>query len=111
MNSKLDDYSQRHRNQLNLLVHIAVVPLFVIGLVGGVVALAIGQFAFFGVGVSLVVYSLLMQRWGHAQEVISPEPFQGLIDFLGRILTEQFVTFPRFVLTGRWRANFQASNR
>jgi uncharacterized membrane protein YGL010W len=111
MSSRLDDYSERHRNQMNLLVHIAVVPLFVIGLVGGVVALAIGQFAFFGAGVALVVYSLLMQKWGHAQEAIPPEPFDGPIDFLGRILTEQFVTFPSFVLSGRWRANFQASNR
>jgi uncharacterized membrane protein YGL010W len=111
MSSTLKDYSERHRNQMNLLVHIAVVPLFVIGLVGGVVMLVIGQVAWFGAGVALVVYSLMMQKWGHAQEAIPPEPFDGPIDFLNRILTEQFVTFPTFVLSGRWRTNLHAGNQ
>lgn len=96
---------------MNLLVHVVVVPLFVIGIIGGIVMLVIGQIVWFGAGIALVVYSLAMQKWGHAQESIAPEPFDGPVDFLTRILSEQFVTFPSFVLSGRWRANLQAGNR
>ena len=110
MSDTLDGYARKHRNQMNLLVHIAAVPLFVIGLVGGIVMLASGQVVWFGVGVALVVYSLAMQKWGHSQEAVPPEPFNGLTEFLTRILREQFITFPRFVFSGRWRANLQAGS-
>jgi hypothetical protein len=109
--SELDDYSSRHRNTMNLLVHIAAVPLFIAGVAALAAAVVFKQIALIAVAVALVVYSLLMQRWGHGQEAVPPEPSAGPSDAIIRLLREQFITFPRFVLSGRWRANLEAAKK
>jgi hypothetical protein len=40
------------------------------------------------------------QGRGHRREREAPAPFAGPGDFLARFLAEQWVTFPRFVLSG-----------
>jgi hypothetical protein len=37
-------------------------------------------------------------------------PFDGAADFVSRFVVEQWVTFPRFVLSGGWRRNLKASS-
>jgi len=47
---------------------------------------------------------------GHRGEREAPVPFDGAADFVSRFVVEQWVTFPRFVLSGGWRQNLKASS-
>jgi hypothetical protein len=51
---------------------------------------------------------MAVQGRGHRLEKNAPVPFRGPLDVLARIFVEQWVTFPRFVLSGgfarAWRA-------
>ncbi|MFI5001761.1 MAG: terminase [Reyranellales bacterium] len=95
-------YAPGHRDRLSLLLHIATAPLFWIGtaMIGwGVVVGSAGAFVS---GLSLWLAALLAQGRGHAREAEAPVPFDGPLDFACRFFVEQFVTFPRFVLSGGW---------
>jgi phage terminase small subunit len=48
-----------------------------------------------------------LQGRGHKLEAAQPEPFSDRKDAIGRLLVEQFITFPRFVLSGRWWRNWR----
>jgi len=99
------DYAAKHRSRANLLIHIVAVPLFQVGTLlllygawqraGGVV----------GVSVACLVASLVVQGRGHRLEAEPPTPFGGVGDFIRRIVAEQWITFPRFVLSGGWYRN------
>ena len=103
------DYSAKHRNRANLLIHIVAVPLFQIGTLllvyGAVQRLAVVV----GLSVVCVVISLSMQGRGHRLEAEPPTPFGGAGDLLRRIVAEQWITFPRFVLSGGWYRNLRAA--
>jgi hypothetical protein len=38
----------------------------------------------------------------HGQEAVPPEPYTSPLNAVARILLEQWITFPRFVLSGGW---------
>jgi phage terminase small subunit len=102
------DYTDKHRDRGNLMLHIVAVPLFWVSALGLVVALVTLEgvaavFAVMGMGVSV-----LLQGRGHRREREAPTPFEGAGDFVTRFLAEQWVTFPRFVLSGGWRRNLRA---
>ena len=113
LNQQWSDYSERHRNKLNLLIHIATVPLVWIAgiqVVGALMLLLIGVG---GPGVLLtaailIAIALFAQAYGNGMEEIKPRPFTNAKDFAMNAVAEQFVTFPRFVLAGGWLRNFQA---
>jgi hypothetical protein len=46
--------------------------------------------------------SLALQGRGHRGETVPPVPFSSAGNALARILLEQWISFPRFVLTGAW---------
>jgi hypothetical protein len=97
-----EGYPRYHRTRFNLLLHILVVPLFLVGNVALVLALIQGAWAVaVGGGIAMVV-SVALQGRGHAHEPTPPEPFTGPRNAASRIFLEQWVTFPRFVLSGRW---------
>ena len=104
------DYSAKHRSRTNLLLHMVSVPLFQVGsvaLVGTAIAHSgVGM----GLGVLGMVGALIIQGRGHRGEREAPVPFDGAADFVSRFLVEQWVTFPRFVLSGAWRRNLRASS-
>ena len=104
------DYSAKHRSRTNLLLHMAAVPLFQVGsavLVGTAIAHSgVGM----GLGVLGMVGGLIIQGRGHRGEREAPVPFNGAADFVSRFLVEQWVTFPRFVLSGAWQRNLRASS-
>lgn len=99
------DYSPRHRDRVNLLIHMVGVPAFI----GAVLAFAtlVWRAQWFGAALSLgvAVVALAIQDAGHKRERLAPEPFRGPGDFVARLFAEQFITFPRFVLSGRWTRN------
>jgi hypothetical protein len=101
-------YPANHRNRHNLLIHLCAVPLFWIGFVNFVVPLVFAGLVHALGGAILMGVSLFLQHKGHEMEARPPEPFRDLRDFARRLLAEQFVTFPRFVLSGGWWRNFNA---
>jgi len=95
-------YPQYHRSRFNLLLHVVVVPVFLLGNVTVVWALAQLSWRLAVLGVVTTVVSIALQGVGHRREPTPPEPFSSPLQAVARILGEQWVTFPRFVLSGGW---------
>jgi phage terminase small subunit len=101
------DYTAKHRDRGNLLLHAVAVPLFWLSTLLLVASLVTREsvavvFAAAGLGVSI-----LLQGRGHRREREAPTPFEGAGDFVSRLVVEQWVSFPRFVLSGGWLRNFR----
>ena len=97
-----EGYARYHRTRLNPLLHIVVVPLFLVGNLMLVLALLKGSWAMaVGSAIAMAV-SMALQGRGHRRESTPPEPFTGALNALLRIFLEQWVTFPRFVGSGGW---------
>ncbi|MFN0124795.1 MAG: Mpo1-like protein [Blastocatellia bacterium] len=102
-------YHAAHRNRTNLLLHIVAVPLFMTATllaVYGLVGLSLPAIA---AAVPCFLVSLILQGRGHKLEATAPEPFRGSLNFIVRIFAEQWITFPRFVLTGGWFENLSGA--
>jgi Protein of unknown function (DUF962) len=99
-------YPAAHCDRRNLLVHIATVPVFMLGTLALLLA---WRWPWLGIaGLLAMVLVMAAQGRGHGIEEVAPVPFAGPVDVVTRILAEQWVTFPRFVLSGgfgrAWRA-------
>lgn len=103
-----NDYSAKHQNRENLLLHLVAVPLFQVGTV--LLVVGVGTWSALGIGIALacLAAAVLIEGRGHAREPETPAPFDGPLDFASRFVVEQWITFPRFVLSGAWRHNFRA---
>lgn len=106
---QFDGYAEFHRSRSNLLLHIVVVPLFLLANVALVVALIVGAWWLVVASVVLMVVSIALQGRGHGVEPTPPIPFSGASNALTRIFFEQWITFPRFVLSGGWLRAMRAS--
>jgi uncharacterized membrane protein YGL010W len=93
-------YPSAHRDRRNLIIHAVTVPLFTIGLI--LTAAGLARFAPLSTvfGVALVLGAIVAQGRGHRFEREAPQPFRSTVDALVRLVVEQLVTFPRFVLRG-----------
>jgi hypothetical protein len=92
-------YRDVHNDPKNLVIHVLTVPVFMAGGVLVVVApLVSGWFALAGLAAMLV--AMAAQGRGHRFEAAPPARFRGPLDVIGRIFAEQWITFPRFVLSG-----------
>jgi hypothetical protein len=58
-----------------------------------------------------MVAALVIEGRGHKLERETPTPFDGPADFVSRFVAEQWVTFPRFVLSGAWYRNLTGAGR
>ena len=103
------DYAERHQDKLNLWLHLYAVPAFIAGALGAVLNLLALSLLGVVVSLALVAFALLIQGVGHKREPSAPVPFDGPADLAKRVLAEQFVTFPRFVLSGGWMRNVTRS--
>lgn len=94
-------YSLVHANRANFVVHLVTVPIFM----AGTVAFFWGLFAWSALvslaGIFAMMAALAAQGWGHRQEANPPAPFTSRANAFARIMLEQWVTFPRYVLH-RW---------
>jgi hypothetical protein len=101
-------YADGHRDRRNLAVHALTEPLFVLGSVGVVAAPIIATWSLAALGIGLMMAAMALQGRFHKCEATPPAPFRGPIDVLARIFAEQWITFPRYVLSGgfsrAWRA-------
>jgi phage terminase small subunit len=104
-------YGRYHQDRTNLLLHIIAVPVFMLAsglMVVGALRLSLPLLT---AGVVGLVLSVVIQGRGHRMEMVPPEPFAGTANFVGRLLAEQWVTFPRFVLSGAWWANLTRAGK
>ena len=100
------DYAKYHQHKTSLMLHIVAVPLFMVanllllvGLFNLSAALSIAAIA--GIGLSLAI-----QGRAHKMEPVPSVPFSGPVKAISRLFFEQWITFPRFVLSGGWYRNF-----
>lgn len=97
-----DGYARYHQSRANLLLHIVLVPLFLAGNVALIVGLIRMDWIEALIGFACMAVSMVFQGRGHRIEEVAPVPFSDPANALSRIFLEQWVTFPRFVLTGGW---------
>ena len=114
LDQQWSDYSERHRNKTNLMIHIVTVPLVwfaALQVFGGLVLMlvGVGGLKMWVYAAILAAIALFAQRHGNSMEAVKPKPFTDAKDFALNAAAEQFVTFPRFVLTGGWLRNLQAA--
>lgn len=101
-------YPDGHQHRTNLALHIVTVPVFQ----AGTLMLLSGVFTgLYGVvcGLASMVFAVAAQGRGHRMEGTAPVPFQGPVDVVTRIFVEQWVTFPRYVLSGAFGRAWRAS--
>jgi hypothetical protein len=105
----MNQYCRYHGNRLNLLVHLLMVPQFVLACAGLLVAIAVRHAELGALWASVALLSIVGQNVGHFFERHAQEAYKGPVDFIERWFVEQFYTFPRFVLTGEWWRAFKDS--
>jgi hypothetical protein len=96
---QLRNYPAGHRDRRNLALHAATAPLFVAGTCALVLTPLAGPWLL-AFAVPALLLPLLAQGRGHRLEASRPSPFLGPGDFAARLFVEQWVTFPRYVLSG-----------
>ena len=96
-------YGRNHADRVNLVLHMVAVPMFVAGVLAALTLLLRGFYAGAGFALLVAVLGFAVQAVGHKLlEREPPIPFDGPRDFVQRVFVEQFITFPRFVLSGDW---------
>ena len=95
-------YANYHRSKTNLLLHIVVVPMFLAGNVGLVISIFAASWVAALVSLLAMGVSVALQGRGHRTEEVPPVPFSSRANAVSRILLEQWISFPRFVLSGGW---------
>ena len=97
-----EGYPRYHQSRFNLLLHIVLVPLFLVSNIALLVAPVERSWLVGIIAVVVMAFSVALQGRGHREEPLPPEPFTGPVNALMRIFLEQWVTFPRFVFSGGW---------
>lgn len=97
---QLAAYPEAHRDRRNLALHLATVPIFAAGLAAAIAGVLMLSPWITGAGIAAAIAVVALQGRGHSREAHPPAPFSGPLDVLVRILAEQLITFPRFVVSG-----------
>ena len=95
-------YPRYHASRANLLLHVVVVPMFLLGNVGLLVALLERSLLLGIAALVAMIVSVALQGAGHRREQVPSEPFTSRGNAVSRILLEQWITFPGFVISGGW---------
>ena len=109
MRTDLDAYRRVHASRANLVIHLLAVPLFAASFPIALYFVAVGASSTAFLSGGLAVFAMLLQAAGHRLEPEPPAPFSGPLDFLRRWFTEQYLAFPRFLLSGGWWRAFRDS--
>jgi Protein of unknown function (DUF962) len=96
------DYRSFHQSRANLLLHIVAVPLFLIANISLVLALLQGYWTKALVALVVMLLAFAVQAVGHGKESNPSIPFASPANAFGRIFVEQWINFPRYVLSGGW---------
>lgn len=110
MTRQWEGYARYHQARANLLIHIVAVPLFLVANVALVAEMLFGRRLFAVLWFAVMVLSIAAQGRGHKGESVPPEPFTSPLNAIVRLCLEQWVTFPRFVLSGGWLHALRAAS-
>jgi phage terminase small subunit len=102
------DYTKYHSNKTNLLIHLFAVPVFLTANLLLIFHLLAQQWAWALLSLAAMALSMILQGKGHATEAQKPVPFTSKANAFARIFTEQWLTYPRFFLSGAWWRAWQA---
>ncbi len=97
-----ESYRHFHRSQNNLLIHIVAVPFFLIANLALIIGVVNLNFLVSLLAIVLMAISLAAQGKGHKMEPNPSIPFSGPFNAVQRLLIEQWINFPRFVISGAW---------
>jgi len=105
---QFENYPPGHANRVNLLVHLVTVPVFIFGTL---LIVSAPWTSLWRVPVGLVnmFFAVIAQGQGHAREKVGAIPFTGPVDVVSRLFVEQWITFPRFVLSGGFARSWRAA--
>lgn len=92
-----------------MLVHIVAVPAFEVATLALAASLVNRAPVAAAASAAVAVAAFAAQGRGHAMEANPPVPFSGPRNAFARIFAEQFVTFPRFVLSGGWSRAYRSA--
>lgn len=105
------NYPKAHADRRNLAIHLVTAPLFQCGTVVVVVDLFVSPWLVLA-GLGAMLFAVALQGRGHKLERVAPVRFADALDFVTRMFVEQWITFPRYVLSGRfgraWRSAGEA---
>lgn len=102
-------YDDNHTLRRALILHALSVPLFWFGTLALLSApLVAWRWAL--IGASSCALAMVAQGRAHASEPVAPIPFASPLDALARIVAEQWITFPRFVLDGGFAAAWRRAS-
>src|SRR5688572_33381591 len=97
-----DGYQRTQLSRSNLVIHLITVPVFVLG-TSAIVCAVMTLSPWWALGGVLAMGSAMaLQGLGHRLEPNAPAPFTGVGNAASRIFLEQWVTFPRYLLSGSW---------
>jgi hypothetical protein len=99
-------YPDGHTRRVTLVLHALTAPSFMSGTVLVATSPLVGWRAAIS-GLVLMLVALAAQGWTHKREAARPVPFDGPLDFVSRFFVEQWITFPRFVFSGKFAAVFR----
>lgn len=95
-------YPPAHRNRKNLLAHALTAPVYVAGTVALVAGPLAGSVWLALAGLAAMGGVMVIQGRTHRAEHGRPSPFRSPLDLVQRLFVEQWVTFPRYVLSGEF---------
>lgn len=96
-------YPEAHTTRANLLLHISTAPFFWAGTLLLLVGLFTLRWGLAVLGFACLLVPLIAQGLGHKRlESRPPRPFTGPWNFVARFCLEQWINFPRYVLSGGW---------
>lgn len=95
-------YKQFHQSRVNLFIHIVAVPLFILCTLAFLIFLLQLNWPAAITNMVVAMIAMAAQGFGHSKELNPAIAFSSPGQALARILAEQFITFPKFVLTGAW---------
>jgi hypothetical protein len=105
----LSDYAKFHQDRQCLLLHLFLVPMFAAALAYAAYCLLARRFGAAAVSLAVVFVSLAIQGVGHKREAVPPEPFNGPVDFVRRVLGEQYYRFWAFLFSGEFSRAYRRS--
>jgi hypothetical protein len=102
-------YPDNHHDHANLIIHVLTVPLFMAGTVALACAWLWPWLAL--IGPAAMASAMAAQGRGHKRETVAPVPFDGPVDVVARIFVEQWVTFPRYLVSGGLASAWRQSSK
>jgi len=102
-------YPDGHRDAGNLVLHLVTVPIFMAGTVALAATPIVGPLGLLGLGA--MGLAMAVQGRGHRREATAPMPFRGPFDVAARFFVEQWITFPRYLLSGELARSWRVARR